>query len=130
MSKRWLIAGGMGLVGALASLEGLARLLSGTSDLYRGAKHPWLSGFFMIFGPYAPYASAILSLGIGALFIFLAYSSFRTIGGEEKPLEGNSQDATEIENLGTEICLQQQTPGKRGAKSRRGRKGSRASNLG
>lgn len=84
MTKKWLVSAGLTLAGTLASLEGLARLLSGTGDLYRGAKHPWLSGFFMIFGPYAPYASAALSFAIGGLFFFLAFASFRAISAEEK----------------------------------------------
>ena len=105
MSKKWLVAGGLGLIGTLACLEGIARLLSGTGELYRGAKHPWLSGFFMIFGPYAPYASAILSLAIGALFIFLAYSSFRAISEEERPQEDGCKNA-----MGTEIRAQRAGP--------------------
>ena len=78
MPNRYLISGGMALFGILASLEGLARILSGTHELYNGAKHPWLAGFFMIFGPFAPYASAALSFAIGALFFYMAYRVFRT----------------------------------------------------
>lgn len=87
MTKKWLVSVGMALAGTLASLEGLARLLSGTGDLYRGGKHPWLSGFFMIFGPYAPYASAALSFAVGGLFFFLAIASFRALSAEEKSHE-------------------------------------------
>ena len=78
MPNRYLISGGMTLFGIFASLEGLARILSGTDELNNGAKHPWLAGFFMILGPFATYASAALSFAIGALFFYAAYRVYRT----------------------------------------------------
>ena len=78
MRHRYLICSGMVLLGLLSLIEGIARIMSGTTNLYGGAKHKWLSGFFMIFGSYAPYASALLSLTIGLFFFNVAYRVIRS----------------------------------------------------
>ena len=81
----------MAFIGILASIEGLARILSGTKDLYHGAKHPWLEGFFMVFGTYAPYAAAAFSFLIAACFFFIAFRVFCTPNEGKKPRATNSK---------------------------------------
>lgn len=85
MNNKYFISAGVAFFGVLACLDGLARLLSGTHSLYNGAKHPWLSGFFMMFGPAAPYAAAVFSFSIGLLFFYFALQIFRASDTSDQP---------------------------------------------
>jgi hypothetical protein len=92
MNNRSLAGGFMVFLGLLASLEGFARILSGNKDLYHGSKHPWLKGFFMLFGTYAPYAATAFSFLIAACFFYVALRVFRSpnVGKKTSTRAGSS----------------------------------------
>ena len=100
MSNRYLIGGGMALIGILACIYGFVRLISGTHELFSSSKHPWLSSFFMIFGSYTPYVSAALSFGISVFFLHKAYLAFRSSNrnNENCSIESKYHTKREIEN--------------------------------
>lgn len=62
---------GMVVMGCVVQLQGLAQLFSGQLLFTGQGKHPWLRGFFAVFGDHAVAASVLFYFLLGASFIFM-----------------------------------------------------------